>query len=54
MAQVEAIVGAEKCVPLVTKDIVEHFEKQLEAKDGNAMIVCMRQRVCVEQHPDLG
>src|SRR2546428_9020345 len=47
-AQLEAVVGAEKRLGLVARDIVEHFEKRLEAMDGKAMIVCMSRRICVE------
>ena len=46
-AQLEAVVGAEKRLKLVAQDIVEHFEKRLEAMDGKAMIVCMSRRICV-------
>jgi type I restriction enzyme R subunit len=34
-------------------DIVEHFEKRLEAMDGKAMIVCMSRRICVELHREI-
>jgi len=47
-AQLEAIVGAEKRLRLIAQDIVEHFEKRLEAMDGKAMVVCMSRRICVE------
>ena len=47
-AQLEAIVGAEKRVALVAKDLVDHLEKRLEAIDGKAMVVCMSRRVCVD------
>ena len=47
-AQLEAIVGAEKRVALVGEDIVEHFERRLEAMDGKAMIVCMSRRICID------
>ena len=47
-AQLEAIVGAEKRVALVAKDLVDHFEKRLEALDGKAMVVCMSRRICVD------
>ena len=47
-AQLEAVVGAEKRLRLIAQDIVEHFEKRLEAMDGKAMIVCMSRRICVE------
>ncbi len=32
----------------IAADLVEHFEKRLEAMDGKAMIVCMSRRICVE------
>ncbi|MBI3998351.1 MAG: type I restriction endonuclease subunit R, partial [Armatimonadetes bacterium] len=52
-AQLEAIVGAERRLKLVAKDIVEHFEKRLEAIEGKAMIVCMSRRICVELHKEI-
>jgi len=52
-AQLEAIVGAEKRLRLVARDIVEHFEKRLEALDGKAMIVCMSRRICVELYREI-
>jgi len=47
-AQLEAVVGSEKRLKLVARDIVDHFERRLEAMDGKAMIVCMSRRICVE------
>jgi type I restriction enzyme R subunit len=47
-AALEAIVGTEKRIGLVARDVVDHFEKRLEAMDGKAMIVCMSRRICVE------
>jgi type I restriction enzyme, R subunit len=47
-AQLEAIVGAEKRLKLVARDIVEHFERRIEALEGKAMVVCMSRRICVE------
>ena len=52
-AQLEAIVGAEKRLKLIAQDIVEHFEKRLEAMDGKAMVVCMSRRICVELYREL-
>ena len=46
--QLEAIVGAEKRLDLVARDIVEHYEQRLEAMEGKAMIVCMSRRICVD------
>jgi type I restriction enzyme R subunit len=47
-AQLEAVVGSDKRVKLVARDLVEHFEKRLEVMDGKAMVVCMSRRICVE------
>jgi type I restriction enzyme R subunit len=52
-AQLEAVVGAEKRLKIVAQDIVEHFEKRLEAMDGKAMVVCMSRRICVELYREL-
>ena len=52
-AQLEAVVGAEKRLALVARDIVEHFEKRLEALDGKAMVVCMSRRICVELYGEI-
>jgi type I restriction enzyme R subunit len=47
-AQLEAVVGSEKRLELVARDLVEHFEKRLAVMDGKAMVVCMSRRICVE------
>jgi len=47
-AQLEAVVGAEKRIRLVTEDLVAHFERRLEAMDGKAMVVGMSRRICVD------
>lgn len=52
-AQLEAVVGAEKRLALVARDIVDHFEKRLEAMEGKAMIVCMSRRICVELYREI-
>jgi type I restriction enzyme R subunit len=47
-AAIEALVGTEKRLALIAKDLVEHFDRRLEAMDGKAMIVCMSRRICVD------
>ena len=53
-AQLEAIVGADRRLELVARDIVDHFEEragamwQLTGDEGKAMVVCMSRRICVE------
>lgn len=47
-AALEALVGDPKRIALIARDIVDHFERRLEAMDGKAMIVCMSRRICVD------
>jgi type I restriction enzyme R subunit len=52
-AALEAIVGHPTRIALIARDLVEHFERRLEAREGKAMIVCMSRRICVELHDAL-
>jgi len=52
-AALEAVVGSDKRIHLIARDIVDHFEKRLEAMDGKAMIVCMSRRICVDLYKAL-
>lgn len=50
-SRLEAIVGAEQRVKAIARDIVEHFEKRLEAQEtevGKGMIVTMSRRIAVD------
>ncbi|MFH1923835.1 MAG: type I restriction endonuclease subunit R [Planctomycetota bacterium] len=47
-ATLEALVGDPKRIKVIARDLVEHFERRLEAMDGKAMIVCMSRRICVD------
>lgn len=47
-AQLEALVGTEKRLALIARDLIDHFERRLEAMDGKAMVVCMSRRICVD------
>jgi type I restriction enzyme R subunit len=49
-AALEAMVGTEKRIALIVKDLVNHFEDRLQALDGKAMVVCMSRRICVEMY----
>lgn len=44
---VEALVGSDKRMALVAKDLVQHFEDRVAGLDGKAMVVCMSRRICV-------
>jgi type I restriction enzyme R subunit len=46
-AALREIFGTDKCINLISGDIVEHFERRLEALQGKAMIVCMSREICV-------
>lgn len=52
-ARLEAMVGSEKRIRLIAKDLVDHWEKRLDAMDGKAMIVCMSRRICVELYKEI-
>lgn len=47
-ARLEAIIGNEKRIANLARDIVSHFEQRLEAFDGKGMIVAMSRRVAVD------
>ena len=52
-AALEAVVGADKRVAMIAADLVDHFEKRLEAMDGKAMVVCMSRRICVDLYHEI-
>jgi len=49
----EAIIGSERRLQQVAKDLVEHFEKRTAVIDGKGMIVCMSRRICVALHDEI-
>jgi type I restriction enzyme R subunit len=52
-ARLEAIVGNERRLALIAKDIVQHFESRNSVLDGKAMIVCMSRRICVDLYDQI-
>jgi type I restriction enzyme R subunit len=52
-ARLEAMVGSEKRVSLIAKDIVDHFENRLSTLDGKGMIVTMSRRIAVELYQEI-
>ena len=58
-AQLESVVGAEKRLTLIAKDIIDHFEVRAEAMlrqtqdEGKAMVVCMSRRICVDLYREI-
>lgn len=52
-ARLEAIVGSEKRIKQIAKDIVNHFENRLQTIDGKAIVVCMSRRICIDLHNEI-
>ncbi len=52
-ATVEALVGSDKRLALVAKDMVAHFKDRVAALDGKAMVVCMSRRICVKLYDQI-
>ncbi|BBB66572.1 DEAD/DEAH box helicase [Undibacterium sp. YM2] len=50
---VEALVGSDKRLGLVAKDMVTHFEDRVAALDGKAMVVCLSRRICVKLYDEI-
>jgi type I restriction enzyme, R subunit len=50
---VEALVGSDKRLALVAKDMVTHFEDRVAALEGKAMVVCMSRRICVKLYDEI-
>lgn len=48
--RMEAIVGSDKRIDMIAKDLVDHFEARLDAMDGKALIVGMSRRICVKMY----
>ena len=47
-ARMEALVGTEKRIGLIAKDIVQHFEDRLSVLEGKGLICCMSRRICAD------
>ena len=52
-SRIEALVGADKRLKMVARDIVDHFEKRVDAMQGKAMVVCMSRRICVNLYNEI-
>jgi type I restriction enzyme R subunit len=52
-AALESVVGTERRLGLIAKDLVEHFEGRLATMDGKAMVVCMSRRICVDLYNEI-
>lgn len=52
-ARLEAMVGSEKRIQLVAKDIVDHFEDRRAVIEGKGMIVAMSRRIAVDLYEEI-
>ncbi|MCU0713270.1 MAG: type I restriction endonuclease subunit R [Pirellula sp.] len=52
-AALEAMVGDDDRLKVLARDLVNHFEKRLEAIDGKGMVVCMSRRICVDLYNEI-
>jgi len=53
LSSIEALVGSDKRLALVAKDIVAHFEDRVSALNGKAMVVCMSRRICIKLYNEI-
>ncbi|MEL7591811.1 MAG: type I restriction endonuclease subunit R [Anaerolineaceae bacterium] len=47
-AALEAVVGSDKRVKSIARDLVAHVEERFNSLEGKAMIVCMSRRICID------
>ena len=52
-AQLEAVVGTDRRLELVARDLVEHFELRQDAMIGKAMVVAMSRRIAVDLYREI-
>ncbi len=52
-AALEALVGADKRIQLIAKDLVAHFENRQGTIEGKGMVVCMSRRICVQLYDEI-
>jgi len=52
-AALEALVGSNRRIKIIAKDIVDHYERRQQVIDGKAMIVCMSRRICIDLYDEI-
>lgn len=52
-ARIEAVVGSEKRLRAIAKDIVDHLEARHRAMAGKVMVVCMSRRICADLYSQI-
>ncbi|MEO9484698.1 MAG: type I restriction endonuclease subunit R [Ekhidna sp.] len=51
--QLEGLIGSQKRIATVAKDIIIHFEQRQEAFEGKGMIVGMSRRICADLYDEI-
>src|SRR5260370_30987588 len=51
-SRLEAVVGTDERLRAIAADIVQHFEKRLDAMEGKAMVVCMSRRIAASLYAE--
>lgn len=51
--RLEAMIGSEKRIQLMARDLVEHFENRLGAIDGKGMVVTMSRRIAIDLYNEI-
>ena len=52
-ARIEALVGTDQRLRRVASDLVDHFEKRLDAIQGKGLIVCMSRPICARLYREI-
>jgi len=52
-SRIEAVVGTQERLAAIAADIVQHFEKRLDAMEGKAMVVCMSRRIAASLYAEI-
>lgn len=52
-ARLEAVVGSQKRLEMIARDLLQHLDDRSQALEGKAMIVCMSRRICVDLYTEI-
>jgi type I restriction enzyme, R subunit len=52
-SRIEAVVGTDERLRAIAADIVQHFEKRLDAMEGKAMVVSMSRRIAARLYAEI-
>lgn len=52
-AQLEAVVGTQKRLTRIARDLIDHYEQRCDAIRGKAMVVTMSRRIAVELYKEI-